>query len=128
MNSHYLTKIQIIIRYCFVWFFGCHPQIISSSFLIDHSFLCLACPSLFLFLSPCMSLDSKLYYLATYLLCLPIYLVSPSFRSSLFQAACILSLTPALGVWALTGSLRVTGAPCRYLPGLATLCAVVRES
>lgn len=42
------------------------------------------------------------------------------------QEAYLSSLTPALGVWALTDSLPVTGAPRRYLPGLATLCAVVR--
>lgn len=98
-------------------------------------FICL-CSSVLLFLSPCIYLASKLYYLAAYLLCLAIYqLPPPALSSSLslpsrapsFQAAYLLSLTPALGVWALTGSLRVTGAPCQYLPGLATLCAVVRE-
>lgn len=52
--------------------------------------------------------------------------LSPSQVPSL-QEAYLLSLTPTLGVWALTGSLPVTGAPCQYLPGLATLCAVVRE-
>lgn len=54
------------------------------------------------------------------------FCLSRSLSPSL-QEAYLSSLTPALGVWALTDSLPVTGAPRRYLPGLATLCAVVRE-
>lgn len=54
--------------------------------------------------------------------------LSPFCLSSFFPwAAYLLSLTPAPGVWALTDSLRVTGAPRQYLPGLATLRAVVGE-
>lgn len=50
----------------------------------------------------------------------------PPHQAQSFQVQpTFLSLTPALGVQASTGFLCVTGAPCQYLPSLATLCSVV---
>lgn len=121
------TTVWTITKYCLVW----------SWHLLYFMFLFLPLSAIFPFVSFVFYVFFFSCIISVHILCLPIYEPSSPPIPSAFSLLSVFPLSrrptfchwpPAPGVWALTGSLRVTGAPCQYLPGLATLCAVVRES